>query len=136
MAGLNTAKHPVLLQGLARPMFGTHIVTTSAMSNLAKGDVVRSFLLLTETGPVLLLTKCSSVTESSLVAHLDNRGIQKFIAFEVPVSKVHKLYGVPFEVVAADIDLGRDMGILDYNGGHIFSNFSFDELGTPTLFEH
>lgn len=97
---------------------------------------MRSYLLLTETGPVLLLTKCSSVTEESLVEHLHGRGIQKFIAFEVPVSKVHKLYGVPFEVVAADIDLGREMRILDYNGPHIFSSFRLDELGSPTHVEH
>ena len=76
---------------------------------------MRSFLLLTETGPVLLLTRCSSITESGLVDLLSGRGIKKFIAFEVPVSKVHTLYGVPFEVVAADIDRGLDMRILDYN---------------------
>jgi hypothetical protein len=97
---------------------------------------MRSFLLLTETGPVLLLTKCSSITEEGLVDHLTGRGIEKFIAFEVPISKVHKLYGVPFEVVAAEIDHGRDMRILDYNGQHIFSSFSFDELGTTTMVEH
>lgn len=106
------------------------------MPNLGKGDAVRSFLLLTETGPVLLLTRCSSITEDALVTHLNRRGIEKFIAFEVPVSKVHKLYGVPFDVVAADINDGREMRILDYNGPHIFSSFSFGELGTPTHFEH
>ena len=52
---------------------------------------MRSFLLLTETGPVLLLTRCTSITEARLVEHLNGRGIEKFIAFEVPVSKVHKL---------------------------------------------
>ena len=97
---------------------------------------MRSFLLLTETGPVLLLTRCTSVTEEGLVKHLTSRGIEKFIAFEVPVSRVHELYGVPFEVIAADINDGRDMRILDYNGQHIFSSFSFDELGTPTSYEH
>ncbi len=106
------------------------------MSNLGKGGAMRSFLLLTETGPVLLLTRCTSITEARLVEHLSGRGIEKFIAFEVPVSKVHRLYGVPFEVVAADIDHGRDMRILDYNGRHIFENFSFEELGAPTPVEH
>ena len=97
---------------------------------------MRSFLLLTQTGPVLLLTRRTSITEETLVGHLEHRGIEKFIAFEVPVSKVHKLYGVPFEVIAADIDQGREMRILDYNGQHIFSSFDFDELGSPTLYEH
>ncbi len=97
---------------------------------------MRSFLLLTGTGPVLLLTKCTSITEETLVKHLDERGINKFIAFEVPVSKVHRLYGVPFDVVAADIDRGRDMRILDYNGQHIFSSFDLEDFGQPTLYEH
>jgi hypothetical protein len=97
---------------------------------------MRSFLLLTETGPVLLLTRCSSITEAGLVDILRGRGIEKFIAFEVPVSKVHSLYGVPFEVVAADIDRGLDMRILDYNGQHIFSSFDFDELGSAIPYEH
>ena len=97
---------------------------------------MRSFLLLTETGPLLLLTRCTSITEEGLLEHLDQRGIHKFIAFEVPVNRVHELYGVPFEVLAADIDRGRDMRVLDYNGQHIFSSFSFDELGAPTLYEH
>ena len=97
---------------------------------------MRSFLLLTETGPVLLLTKCTAVTEEGFLEHLNERGIKKFIAFEVPVSKVHRLYGVPFDVVAEDIGRGRDMRILDYNGPHIFQNFDFEELGSPTMVEH
>jgi hypothetical protein len=117
-------------------VFRTHIVGTILPASLGKGNTMRSFLLLTQTGPVLLLTKCSSITEAGLVDLLSGRGIEKFIAFEVPVSKVHNLYGVPFEVVAADIDHGRDMRILDYNGQHIFESFSFDELGTAVAFEH
>ena len=97
---------------------------------------MRSFMLLTGTGPLLLLTKCSTVTEKGLLDHLHSRGIEKFIAFEVPVSKVHRLYGVPFEVVASDIGKGRDMRILDYNGQHIFSTLDFEELGAPTLVEN
>jgi hypothetical protein len=96
---------------------------------------MRSFLLLTGTGPVLLLTSHTTINEGQVVEHLENRGISKFIAFEVPVSKVHRLYGVPFEVVAADIDRGRDLQILDYNGQHIFSSFDFNELGAPTMYE-
>ena len=69
------------------------------------------------------------------VESLLNKGVDKFIAFEVPVSTVHRLYGVPFEVVAADIEDGSDMRVLDYNGPHIFSSFHFDELGAPTLHE-
>jgi len=97
---------------------------------------MRSFLLLTETGPVLLLTKSTSITKVSLVEHLKQKGIHKFISFEVPVDRVHELYGVPFEVVAADLNHGCEVGFLDSNGPHIFSAFKFDELGTATAHEH
>jgi hypothetical protein len=97
---------------------------------------MRSFLVLTQTGPILVLTRCTSITEDSLILHFRQRGIEKFIAYEVPVDKVHELYGVPFEIVAADLEQGRDMRILDYNGPHIFSSFDFEELGTPTMYEH
>ncbi len=97
---------------------------------------MRSFMLLTQSGPVLLLTRCREVDETSLLEHLEHKGVDKFIAFEVPLDKVHRMYGVPFEVVAADIELGSDIRILDYNGPHIFSSFDFSELGTPTMVEH
>ncbi|HSN54116.1 MAG TPA: hypothetical protein VLT32_05570 [Candidatus Sulfomarinibacteraceae bacterium] len=97
---------------------------------------MRSYLVLTETGPILALTRCSSATEATMLECFQRRGIEKFIAYEVPVDRVHELYGVPFEVVASDIERGRPVRILDFNGPHIFSSFSFDELGHPTLYEH
>ena len=56
---------------------------------------MRSFLLLTETGPVLLLTKCTAVTEEGFLENLNERGIKKFIAFEVPVDKAGAYTPVP-----------------------------------------
>ncbi|MEE4273669.1 MAG: hypothetical protein V2I67_18485 [Thermoanaerobaculales bacterium] len=97
---------------------------------------MRSFLLLTETGPVLLLTKSTSITKRSLVDHLRQRGIAKFISFEVPVDRVHELYGVPFEVVASDLAHGTEVGFLDSNGPHIFSALPLEELGTAVPYEH
>ncbi len=97
---------------------------------------MRSFVLLTPSGPVLLLTRSGSLEETTMVEQLERHGMKKFIAFEVPVDKVHRLYGVPFEVVASDIERGSDMRVLDYNGSHIFQSFDFSELGTPTMVEH
>jgi hypothetical protein len=85
---------------------------------------------------MLMLTRCGAVNETTLVEHLGHKGVDKYIAFEVPLDKVHKMYGVPFEIVAADIEHGNDMRILDYNGAHIFSSLDFSELGAPTMVEH
>jgi hypothetical protein len=97
---------------------------------------MRSYLVFTETGPILILTSCADITETPLVNALRRRGIDKFIAYEVPVDAVHRLYGVPFEVVASDLAQGKDMRVLDFNGPHIFDSFSLSELGAPIPYEH
>ncbi|PWB69689.1 MAG: hypothetical protein C3F15_14790 [Holophagae bacterium] len=92
---------------------------------------MRSYLIFTETGPILILTSCASVTEEPLLNWLRHKGVEKFIASEVPLASVHRLYGVPFEVVAGDIERGKPVRVLDFNGHHIFSSFSFAHLGAP-----
>ena len=97
---------------------------------------MRAYLVFTETGPILLLTSCATMTENGLLAALEERGIKKFIAYEVPVDAVHRMYGVPFEVVASDIERGHSMRVLDFNGPHILDTFSVQDLGRPILVEH
>jgi len=97
---------------------------------------MRAYLVFTETGPILILTSRPCITEGSLPESLRCRGVDKFIAYEVPVESVHRLYGVPFEVVASDLERGKDMRVLDFNGPHIFDTFSLSELGRAIPYEH
>ena len=97
---------------------------------------MRAYLVFTETGPILILTSCQDITDTPLVQALQRRGIDKFIAYEVSTDEVHRMYGVPFEVVAADLEHGKEMRVLDFNGPHIFDTFTLSELGTPIPFEH
>jgi len=96
---------------------------------------MRAYLVFTETGPILILTTCASVTEGPLPETLHRRGVDKFIAYEVPVDEVHRRYGVPFEVVASDLEQGKQMRVLDFNGSHIFDAFSLSELRNPVAYE-
>ena len=75
-------------------------------------------------------------TSESVTEHLDpdvaalrRRGVDKFIAYEVPIGEVRRIYGTPFDVVAADLENSEDLRVLDFNGHHIFSSFSFAQLG-------
>jgi hypothetical protein len=95
-----------------------------------------AYLVFTETGPILILTSCTCITDGPLLDALQHRGIDKFIAYEVPIEEVHRLYGVPFEVVASDLEHGKEMRVLDFNGPHIFDTFSLSELGSPIRYEH
>ncbi len=97
---------------------------------------MRAYLVFTETGPILILASNPCITEGSLPESLRRRGVDKFIAYEVPVESVHRLYGVPFEVVASDLERGKDMRVLDFNGPHIFDRFSLTELGRPIPYEN
>jgi hypothetical protein len=97
---------------------------------------MRSYLVLTETGPILTVTSCPSATDRRLRAALTRKGIDKFIAYEVPVDYVHRLYGVPFEVIAADLEQGKDVRVLDFNGRHIFASVSLAKLGQSVMVEH
>jgi hypothetical protein len=97
---------------------------------------MRSFLVCTESGPILILTSCASPTEEALVGSLHSKGIDKYIAYELPLADVHRLYGLPFEVVASDIEHGRPVRVLDFNGLHIFDSLSLSDLGRPVAYEH
>ena len=96
---------------------------------------MKSYLVLTENGPLLILTSMQSLTEEILLDSLHSKGIDKFIAYEVPVEKVHEFYGVPFEIISADLKRGKDLRVVDFDGPHIFSCLSFTDLGTQIQHE-
>ncbi len=92
---------------------------------------MRAFLVFTGTGPILVLTTYPGMDDARLVEKLGHKGIAKFIAYQVPLDKVREVYGIPFEVIAADLAAREDLRVLDFNGHHIFSSFSLAELGVP-----
>jgi hypothetical protein len=92
---------------------------------------MRAYIIFSGTGPILILTTYSSLVDERLVGKLQHKGIAKFIAYEVPIDDVKRIYGVPFDVIASDLERAEDVRVLDFNGHHIFSRFSFAQLGEP-----
>jgi hypothetical protein len=92
---------------------------------------MKAYIVFSGTGPILILTTYPELVDPRLVEKLQHKGIVKFIAYEVPVHTVKRIYGVPFEVIAADLERVEDLRVLDFNGHHIFSRFSLSELGDP-----
>ncbi|MBI4775061.1 MAG: hypothetical protein HY788_12940 [Deltaproteobacteria bacterium] len=92
-------------------------------------------ILFTGTGPILILTTYKSFTDPKFVDKVRQKGINKFIAYEVPVDLCKKKYGNHYDVILGDLNQTDDLRVLDYNGHNVFYNFSFDELGAPILFE-
>ncbi len=96
---------------------------------------MRAYIVFSGTGPILIVTTFPTVSDERLATRLRHKGIAKFIAYEVPPDRAREVYGVAFEVVAADLEGQEDVRVLDFNGHHIFANFALAELGPPMKHE-
>lgn len=94
---------------------------------------MRAYIVFSGTGPILLLTTYPEMKDDRLVNKLSQKGIVKFIAYEVSVDRVRSVYGVPFDVIAADLETSEDCRVLDFNGHHIFGSFAFSEFGEAII---
>ncbi len=92
-------------------------------------------IFFTGTGPILILTSYDSLTNPDFVAKLSAKGIKKFIAYQVDEAVVKAKYGQHFNVVMGDLHQTDDLRILDYDGHHVFYNFTLTDLGAPIYYE-
>ena len=90
---------------------------------------MKAGIIFTGTGPILILTTYRSFEDPNLVEKLAIKGLEKFIASEIPVDRVKEKYGNHFNVVMGDVDQTDDLRVLDYNGYNVFHNFEFSEMG-------
>lgn len=96
---------------------------------------MKSFLLMTGSGPTVILTSYESMEDTALLDALQLKGIEKFIAYEVPLDLARKRYGGHFTAVINDWLETDDLRVLDFNGNRAFSLFSFSELGEAHIHE-
>lgn len=96
---------------------------------------MKAGIFFTGSGPILILTSYDSLTATELVEKLSVKGIKKFIAFEVPEGMVKEKYGKHFNIIMNDLHQNDDLRVLDYDGHHVFNNFSLQELGNPVMHE-
>jgi hypothetical protein len=96
---------------------------------------MKSGIIFTGTGPILILTTYESLDDPKLVEKLKIKGIEKFIASEISLEKVKAKYGNQFNVVMGDLHQTDDLRVLDYNGHNVFYNFEFSEMGEPIYHE-
>ncbi|MGV8075044.1 MAG: hypothetical protein AB2L11_10875 [Syntrophobacteraceae bacterium] len=96
---------------------------------------MKALIIITGTGPILVLTSYESPKDKGFIEKLKSKGINKFVAYHMEMDKVKERYGKHFTVVMRDLHETDDMRVLDYDGHHIFMKFSFDEFGDPTNYE-
>jgi len=92
---------------------------------------MKAILLVTGSGPLLIVTSYASATDPKLVEGLRQKGIEKFIAFELSLDMVRKRYGGHFSVV--DQAISKKISILDLDGRRAFHLFRFEEFGPPVF---
>ena len=88
-------------------------------------------------GPLVILTSHDSLQAPALRNKLASKGIEKFIAYELPVDTVRRKYGEHFTVVCEDLHQTDDLRVLDFNGHRAMELLSFRELDLahPVLHE-
>ncbi len=90
---------------------------------------MKAALIFTGSSPILIITSYPSLDDERFLEKLKQKGIEKFIAFEVQLESAKKKYGSRFDVIRDDLNETEDMRVLDYNGQLAFERFSFEELG-------
>ena len=96
---------------------------------------MKAGIIFTGSGPILILTSYESFTDPKFVEKLKSKGIMKFVAYEVPIEIAKEKYGTHFPIILGDLQQTDDLRVLDYNGHHVFNNFSFAEMGEPIQYE-
>lgn len=96
---------------------------------------MKAFMLMAGSGPLMILTSHESIENPELLKKLATKGMEKFLAYEVPIELAKERYGGHFTVVANDLHETDDLRVLDYNGDRAFRLFSFTELGNAIMHE-
>ncbi len=96
---------------------------------------MNAYMLLTASGPVVILSSHESPADNVFVDKMRAKGVDKFIAYGLPWDEVKERYGGHFQTVLNDLHETDDLRMLDFNGYRVFHLFRLDELGEPYVHE-
>ncbi len=96
---------------------------------------MKAIMLFTGSGPIVILTSHDSVTDPALLEKLEAKGIERFLAYDLPLDVAKERYGGHFHTVLNDLHETDDLRVLDYNGERAFALFRLDELGHPVIYD-
>ena len=92
---------------------------------------MKAGIFFTGSGPLLILASYDSLKDRNLIKKLAVKGIEKYIAYEVPLNIAEKKYGARYKTIVNDLKDQDDLRVLDWDGHHVFSSFSIKDLGEP-----
>jgi hypothetical protein len=121
-------------ESVARAMACRHRPATCQQAAQG-GRGMKALMLICGSGPMLILSSHESLTDDVFLGKLKSKGVDKFIAYELPWDKVKASYGGHFQTVLHDLHETDDLRVLDVNGQRVFNLFRLDELGEPFIYE-
>ena len=89
----------------------------------------------TGSGPIVVVTSYDSFAEPAFLEKLTAKGLNKFIAYEVPMDELKRKYGRHYDVIMDDLNQTHDLRVLDYDGHRVFKNFKLSHLRDPVFHE-
>lgn len=96
---------------------------------------MKAAILFTGSGPLAVLTSAEDIEAPDVVSRLEVKGLDKFMAFEVPLDLMRQRYGRHYTAVLEDSRQNDLLRVVDEDGGRIFKLFRLDELGPPRRHE-
>jgi hypothetical protein len=96
---------------------------------------MKAALMFTGSGPLVIVTSHDSLMDEALLDKLKAKGIDKFLAYDIPLAIAEQRYGGHFRVVMRGLGEGDDLRVLDFNGERAFRLFHWRELGAPLMYE-
>jgi hypothetical protein len=96
---------------------------------------MKALMLITGSGPMLVLSSHDKPDDDVFLGKLKAKGVEKFLAFELPMDEVRARYGGHFQTVVNDLHESDDLRVLDVNGHRVFELFRLEDLGTPFVYE-
>ncbi len=106
------------------------------METVREGVIaMKGILVFGASGPLLLLSSYAEADDPALIAKLHAKGLDKFLAYDIPIDRCKDLYGYAYRDIVADLQDKDDIRVLDFDGHRIFVNFSLMELGDLFVYE-
>lgn len=96
---------------------------------------MKALLLMTASGPLVVLSSLAALDDDVLIGKLRVKGVEKFMAYDLPLEEVETKYGGHFQAVVNDLHQSDDLRVLDFNGHRIFDLFRLDGLGQPFVYD-
>lgn len=96
---------------------------------------MKIFLLFSGSGTMVVMSDCSNVDDALFLEALASKGVEKFIAYEIPVLLAKERYGRHFDEAEQELATHRHLRVLDYNGERAMRLFRFDDLGPVFMHE-